>query len=280
MSLDKLWGHIEDLSKPINLDSFHIRSLSGSRLFLWPGPNERIYDIYRLSITIDRQGCSYVPDPIDLTPFRPYVKASLSELKSAPEFLQIAALDALLPSIPTKIEPLQIVRCHKSPWEKSLWRAETVVHYTYQLLTRSGQRKHRIALIGYSDAIVSELVKMGITVDVFDLDPLVIGKILENSHTILHGDAFFSRLDTYNAVIVTGMSLANGTFWRLQDLCQKAGIFIIMYAQTGGHLGPVMVELGVDIFIGECSPFYYEDGLSEASIYVNPKYQLDLASGL
>lgn len=272
MSLGKLWDHIEGVSGPRGIEPFVVRSLSATRLFVWPGPNERIYDIHRFLVTVERQGCSYTACPIDLTLFKSYLNAAIPALKEAPEFVQIAALDAVMPSLPTMAEPLEVVHSHKPVWEKSLWRADTVVRHTKQLLATSEHPKNTIAIIGYSDAIARKLMNTGFEVDIFDLDPLVIGKALDDGNTILHGDGFWQKADTYDAVIVTGMTLANGTFWQIQDRCQQAGILIVMYAQTGGHLGPAMIELGVDLFIGECFPFYYEDGLSEAYVYVSRKH--------
>ncbi|MGD1911702.1 MAG: Rossmann-like domain-containing protein [Rivularia sp. (in: cyanobacteria)] len=272
MSLNDLWCYIEQLNNSAYIEELPVRSLSATHLLLWPGPNERVYDIHRLSVTIERQGCSYTTHPIDITYLEPYLNTTWQNFRDQPDFIQIAVLDAVLPSLPMATKPFEIARCQKPLWTKSLWRADTLVKNIKRLIATLNCPTPRVALVGYSDVIFYALKKIQVAVDVFDLDPRVINKTLVDSTVIQHGEAFFAGEPTYDVLVVTGMTLANGTFWNLREFCCSFKTLIVMYAQTGGHLGSVMVELGVDLFVGECLPFYYEDGLSEINVYFSNNY--------
>lgn len=269
----KLWEYIENIHNKNNVKKLCIRSLFSSRLVLLAGPNDRKYNIYRLLVTVEKQGCAYSDKPIDITPYVDCIDKSVLELKNSPIFIQLAVLDAIIPSLNINIKTQKFI-LEGVPWDKAIKRANVITKNIMILLNSLKKSDPKIALIGYVDPIFCSLIEKSVFVDVFDLDPKVIGKKLCNGAVIKDGDSLYSTKLTYDILLITGMTLANNSFQGLSEYCKNTKALVAMYAQTGGNLGPIMINLGVDLFIGENSPFYYEDGISEMNLFVNKKYQI------
>ncbi len=69
------------------------------------------------------------------------------------------------------------------------------------------------------------------------------------------GDAA-TVIDAADAVVVTGMTPANGTFDPIEARCRDRGVPLTVYAQTGAAVAPAFLGSGVDAQSAEPTALY------------------------
>ncbi|MGW3400278.1 Rossmann-like domain-containing protein [Streptomyces zhihengii] len=75
----------------------------------------------------------------------------------------------------------------------------------------------------------------------------------------VHTDAL-AHLDRCDALLVSGMTLGNGTFEPLREHALRAGKPLVMFAQTGSAVLPRLIGAGVSAVCAEPYPFFWLDG--------------------
>ncbi|MFC5720437.1 Rossmann-like domain-containing protein [Streptomyces gamaensis] len=69
-----------------------------------------------------------------------------------------------------------------------------------------------------------------------------------------------AELGRCDAVLASGMTLANGTFEPLRAHAARTGTRLVMFAQTGSAILPRLLGSGVDAVCAEPYPFFWLDG--------------------
>ncbi|WP_062213984.1 Rossmann-like domain-containing protein [Streptomyces sp. NBRC 109706] len=69
-----------------------------------------------------------------------------------------------------------------------------------------------------------------------------------------------ARLDDCDALLVSGMTLGNGTFDPLLDHARATGKPLVLFAQSGAAVAPRLLGAGVSAVSAEPYPFFWLDG--------------------
>lgn len=143
---------------------------------------------------------------------------------------------------------------------KSLFRARTVVG---MLHPRPGQQ---VALIGVVNSLVQVLRELGVCCLPCDL----------NVTQTEWGDPVTPDMEAVlpkaEAILATGMTLANGTFDRLLAHARQHQVPLVVFAQTGSAVVPRFLGAGVTGVLAEPYPFFWMTG-TPTTIY---RYQWDV----
>ncbi len=111
-----------------------------------------------------------------------------------------------------------------------------------------------VAVIGVVNSLLAELRERDIAYLPCDLK----GGFTEWGEEIVQeADA---ALECASALLVSGMTLANGTFDRLLRHSRRAGIPLVVFAQTGSGIFPHLLDAGVTAVSAEPYPFFWLDG--------------------
>ncbi len=233
-----------------------------------PTQNERTFSTPFLLINARRQGCAYLPTSRTIPDPRNILGKSLEALISSEgqdTAVRIAALDAAVASARRRVSAMQGVEC------ESLRISGSVRHKAEARSTLVARECARLVppgstagLIGYSGQIEHELSTL-FSIQSFDLDPQIIGYNTPSGFTVRHGDEIYG-CDQLSGLVATAMTLVTETLDQLLDLAAAKGIPLIIYAQTGANLGPLLVTAGVDTVIAEHIPFYNFEGSSTITV--------------
>ncbi|MEO3782979.1 DUF364 domain-containing protein [Actinocorallia sp. B10E7] len=170
--------------------------------------------------------------------------ASLLDHES--QALRIAALDAYLMDNHPHTAPSVVIPSGTS-LEKSLARARSVV----ELLPSSVER---VLVVGVVNSLLHCLRERGTDYVPCDLK----GGTTEYGEAV-RTDAF-AELGACDAVLASGMTLANGTFEPLLAHARRTGTPLALFAQTGSAVLPWFVGAGVSAVSAEPYPFFWLDG--------------------
>ncbi|WP_165922174.1 Rossmann-like domain-containing protein [Pseudonocardia endophytica] len=167
-------------------------------------------------------------------------------LRDECEPLRIAALDAYLAAVrPFRDDPVpeRVLLPDGTPEERAVARDAAVAGL---LDVRPGAR---VALIGVVNPLVAAIRDRGAECLPCDLD-------LRTTHwgDVVARDAA-EVIDAADAVVATGMTLANGTFDAIVDRCRDRGVPLTVYAQTGAAVARAFLGSGVDALSAEPFPF-------------------------
>jgi hypothetical protein len=167
-------------------------------------------------------------------------------LASAPYPVRIAALDALLAAeLPFRDDPApeRVTLPDGTPEERAVARDAAVAGL---LDVPEGAK---VALIGVVNPLVAAIRERGAECLPCDLD----------LRTTQWGDAVSDSadevIDKADAVVATGMTLANGTFEPIVARCLSRGIPLTVYAQTGAAVARAFLGHGVSALSAEPFPF-------------------------
>jgi len=186
-----------------------------------------------VSLRVGRSVGSCYAEPGELEPavIDNCIGQSLAELlrHSAPP-VRIAALDAFLSEqFPHgACGAREVVIPSGTSAEKSVYRARTVVGLL-------GSVRGRVALIGVVNSLVQAIRE----------------PVERDMHVVVE------RAD---AVVATGMTLANGSFDRLLEHVRARNLPLVVYAQSGSAIVPRFLGRGVSAVSAEPFPFFSMHG--------------------
>ncbi|MFE0253780.1 Rossmann-like domain-containing protein [Streptomyces sp. NPDC059010] len=165
--------------------------------------------------------------------------------------VRVAALDAyLMHAVPhtfangARSVPLPA----GSSLEKSRARAKTVVELL-DLPTGA-----TVLVVGVVNSLLEALRSRGLGYVPCDLK----GGVTEWGEPVV-GDAL-AAAGSCDALLVSGMTLGNGTFEPLREHAQRHGKQLVMFAQTGSAVLPRFLGHGVSAVCAEPYPFFWLDG--------------------
>ncbi|MGY2124679.1 hypothetical protein ACW9HJ_24815 [Nocardia gipuzkoensis] len=181
------------------------------------------------------------------------VGATVAQLLDHPlRTVRIAALDAYLMHLRPHpgaggVEAEPVVVSGSSSLEKSRQRAEAVVD-----LLASGVR--RVLVVGVVGSLLAALRARGVGYLPCDL----VGGRTEWDEPVYRGVT--EAPQDYDALLVTGMTLGNGTFDALLAEANARTIPLVLFAQTGSAVLPWFLGRGVTAVSAEPYPFFSLDG--------------------
>lgn len=167
-------------------------------------------------------------------------------LETAPYPVRIAALDALLAAeLPFRDDPApeRVTLPDGTPEERAVARDAAVAGL---LDVPAGGR---VALIGVVNPLVAAIRDRGAECLPCDLD------LRTTQWGDVVSDSAEEVIDRADAVVATGMTLANGTFEGIVAQCRARGIPLTIYAQTGAAVARAFLGRGVTALSAEPFPF-------------------------
>lgn len=196
--------------------------------------------------------CFVEPGQIDSAAVDACVGKTVAELLSHPLVpIRIAALDAYLGEIYPHALMLNVHMMMVPAGDsttKSLFRARAVVDL---LAARPGQR---VALIGVVNSLIQALRERDLQCLPCDF----------NTTLTEWGDPVTPHmaevLESADAILATGMTLANGSFDQILDHARRQGVPLLVFAQTGSAIIPRFVGAGVTGVSAEPYPFFWLSG--------------------
>ncbi len=245
-------------------ESYKIRGLWTTDLSYQPNEKERVFSYtYLLVQTKDGQGCSYCPEKLRLPLALSGQDARESDGLSQP--VRIALLDAVYGSFPA--QPASWWQIEGTSPEKTVMRTEIVIREALRLLWGKDLDGCQVVNVGVVGNFLTELKKLGVGKLVgTDFDPALVNRELDGI-PIYSGEKTEELVADSDLAIVTGMTLATGTFDGILAAAQAAGTKLLLFAETGANLGPALCELGVDTVVGEPFPFYIFQGSSRINVF-------------
>ncbi|MGY0231785.1 hypothetical protein [Longispora urticae] len=109
-----------------------------------------------------------------------------------------------------------------------------------------------VAVIGVVNSLLHALRDKGLAYLPCDLK----GGVTEWDEPVLTA----APLDTAGALLVSGMTLGNGTFEGLLDHARDTGVPLVVFAQTGSAVAREFLGWGVTALSAEPYPFFWLDG--------------------
>ncbi|GAB4194097.1 MAG: hypothetical protein OHK0022_09690 [Roseiflexaceae bacterium] len=196
--------------------------------------------------------CSFEAGEIDQAAIDACVGQPLAALLEHPLLpIRIAGLDAyfaeVLPHEHAQQARAAVVPAGSSV-AKSLARARLVVDL---LNPQPGQR---IALIGVVNSLVQALRERGAVCLPCDYNV----RFTEWGEPVAREMA--EVLDAPDAILATGMTLANGSFDALLARARQLGVPLVLFAQTGSAVLPRFLGAGVSAVSAEPYPFFWVSG--------------------
>lgn len=208
-----------------------------------------------LSLRLERVvgSCAVEPGALPRDALDDCVGTDVAQLLAHPErAVRIAALDAYLAHV-LPHTPACGARPRRLPpggsLEKSRARARTVVE-----LLPPGPTVRRVLVVGVVNSLLERLRERGIDYVPCDLK----GGITEWDEPV-RTDAQAESAGC-DALLVSGMTLANGTFEPLLEHAGRTGKPFVLFAQTGSAVLPRFLGAGVTAVSAEPYPFFWLDG--------------------
>ncbi|MER0243652.1 DUF364 domain-containing protein [Streptomyces sp. HSW2009] len=164
--------------------------------------------------------------------------------------VRVAALDAyLLHAFPPHRDPR--ARPHRLPAGTSLDKSRARARAVADLLPATARQ---VLVVGVVNSLLEALRARGIGYLPCDLK----GGSTEWDEPI-HADAA-AVLDRCDALLVSGMTLGNGSFEALRQHAAHHGKPLVVFAQTGSAIAPRLLAAGVSAVCAEPYPFFWLDG--------------------
>lgn len=125
----------------------------------------------------------------------------------------------------------------------------------------------RVLVVGATVGILDALVRRGFDVCATDLSPDVVGQTLGGVPVLDGKTANAPLMKDADLVIVTGLSLMNGTMPHLMSLAKTHNTSTMIWAITGRNFGHYYTDHGVDSVISDPSPFFQLPGPATIGIW-------------
>jgi hypothetical protein len=249
-----------------------VRQLANIELCVQPTPGERLFKYCVHLAYVLGQGCCYTTDPTTIDHKligQPALTTANSSLAT-----RIAVLDGIYAGFHNRAA----AEVHLTGLmdDRSKARAKFVVdNICTHFSLRAGMR---VALLGVVREFINEFRGRDILVDAFDLDVGTIGTEV-GGVLVLDGRHIASHIGASSVALVTGMSLWTNTFSYVATLARAVGVHLVVFAETGAHFSPYLLNYGARAVISEPFPFYVFGGTTILRYYsIAPSYVCDDAS--
>jgi hypothetical protein len=246
--------------------SFPVVGLWPFGCFFQPTPDERKF-VYRIIVAkTTGQGAAYhngAPPP----------EEEIAERLGEPFDISTAIFGdpvdfALLDSVANSLArpAVREIELTGSSTTKAVRRASVIADEVDLLATRALGRKRRVCNVGVVSLLIRELSQRGYEVTATDMDPDLIGKSI-GSTVVESGLLTPGRIAGADVAVVTGMTLANGTFPDILAAAKAGGTKLVMFCETGSGLAPLLIAEGVSTVVAEPFPFYIFDGRTSIQVH-------------
>ncbi|WP_405010957.1 Rossmann-like domain-containing protein [Kitasatospora sp. NBC_01539] len=196
--------------------------------------------------------CAVEPGTLPAHALDDCVGASVADLLGHPlPAVRIAALDAYLMAARPH-GPAHGARPHPLPAGDTLARSRARAAAVVDLLPLD--RVRRVLVVGVVNSLLEQLRRHGTGYEPCDLK----GGTTEWGEAV-HTDTH-AVLDRCDALLVSGMTLGNGTFDPLLAHARHTGKPLVAFAQTGSAVLPHFLGDGVTAVSAEPYPFFWLDG--------------------
>ncbi|MEU1847917.1 DUF364 domain-containing protein [Streptomyces sp. NPDC019990] len=176
--------------------------------------------------------------------------------------MDIAALDAAAGAL--RMEPSHSVTAGGTTHHKGRVRSELVAAEVDRVVLPGGPA--RVLLVGVTAAMVEVLVERGHSVLASDLDPGIIGSEVHGVR-VHSGTETCRLLARADAAVITGMTTTTGTVDDVVAAAEAHDVPLVVFAQTGGHVFPLMLDRCSGAVVAERFPFYMLSGDTTFDIY-------------
>lgn len=154
-----------------------------------------------------------------------------------------------------------------SPHAKYMERPEIFASEAKNVLKRKGPaslkgKRPSVVVIGSTAGIIGALVKHGFSVSATDLWPETVGRNFSGVVVQNGKNANAKLIRESDMVIITGMTLPNGTLRGLIKQAKENNTSSMIWAISGKNFGPYYTDHGVDAVISDPSPFLLLPGPS------------------
>ncbi|GLW55014.1 Rossmann-like domain-containing protein [Kitasatospora phosalacinea] len=196
--------------------------------------------------------CAVEPGTLPATALDDCTGATVAELLAHPALpVRVAALDALLMAARPHT-PANGARPHPLPAGSSLAKSRARARAVVGLLPVG--RVRRVLVVGVVNSLLERLRGLGIGYLPCDLK----GGTTEWGEPVRTDAA--ALLDGCDALLVSGMTLGNGSFDAFLDHAAATGKPLVAFAQTGSAVLPRFLGDGVSAVSAEPYPFFWLDG--------------------
>ncbi|MET9611765.1 Rossmann-like domain-containing protein [Kitasatospora indigofera] len=196
--------------------------------------------------------CAVEPGELSAAALDNCVGATVAELLAHPLApVRVAALDAFLMQARPHA-PEHGARPHPLPAGDSLAKSRARAGAVVELLPLD--RVGMVLIVGVVNSLLEQLRERDIGYLACDLK----GGATEWGEPV-HTDAI-GQLERCDALLVSGMTLGNGSFEPLLDHARRTGKPLVMFAQTGSAVLPQFLGHGVSAVSAEPYPFFWLDG--------------------
>ncbi|AWK11778.1 hypothetical protein SSP531S_02070 [Streptomyces spongiicola] len=196
--------------------------------------------------------CAVEPGALPDSAVEDCVGADVARLLAHPLLpVRVAALDAYLMHV-TPHTPDNGARPVRLPAGTSLQKSRARARAVAELLDLP--RGATVLVVGVVNSLLETLRSRGLAYVPCDLK----GGVTEWGETVAtDASAEVGRCD---ALLVSGMTLGNGTFEPLREHALRHGKQLVMFAQTGSAVLPRFLGHGVSAVCAEPYPFFWLDG--------------------
>lgn len=242
------------------------------RTALWFRPYNEVR--FRCNFVIAQtryQGCAFYSMEISEGEIEQLLGTHVLEARRSCVPLQVALLDSVFGFLVNDLIAARVLEISGTSQEKALWRARIVGEEVEELLHALNLVSHpaHIALVGASALILDELLALQCTVDIFDLDPTIIGTNIRRDMNIIDGKSGLSSHQPPDIIVATGMTLTTETLDDILAYARYSGAKVVIYAQTGANIAPWYRRYGADSIVSEPIPFYDFEGVSKIRVFRN-----------
>lgn len=217
-----------------------------------PAPDERAFEHDVVLCLSDGLGAAYVSSEAQKRPeLGSCAHRALADAATSPA--AIAILDSLLAT--RMFDGLQPHEATGDTKQLSLWRAALIAEAAADL---TGNRLGKTAVVvGAVAAIAKELSRLGFVVRMVDNDEGIRGTVIGGTLVEAGGKNTLELIELSDVAIVTGMTLANGSFEAIRLAATRGQTKLLLYAETGSAVAVNLVQRSViDAAVAEPFPWY------------------------
>lgn len=222
---------------------------------------ERLFNYNIIVLKTKYQGSAYYLDKIDKDVLINHMGRKINDLPYINDAFQLALIDSYVPQSISKKHYL----LNGDSTKKSIERAKIVADYSVKLLNSGTfeKKEYDFLNIGVVKKIMMEITNRGYKIIGSDYEKF------DSSFLIYDGSKTLELIKQVKVIIVTGMTMVNGTIVDIIKIAKQNNTKIIMFNESGARLSEYLLKLGVDIIISEEFPYYIFDGYSSINIYYN-----------
>lgn len=236
-----------------------VRGLADLALVVQPTAGERQFFYSVRLAQVNGQGCCYMEqaESIDTS----LLGSPALPTQDLPRATRIAVLDAVAAEIPSK--PRAAIELEGNLPDKAIARARFLASQVQQLFDlKPGAVILNVGVVG---SFLGAFQEIGMQTLATDLETAIIGETFFET-TVQDASANSRLLEVADVAIVTGMTMSNGTLTEI--ICdRRSNAKIVLFAETGASLAPLLIGCGVDAVLSEPFPFYVFGGRSKLEFH-------------